>query len=139
MGSDFKVDNRVVFYDGFCVVCSKFINLLIKADKNKLNKFTSISSIYAQNILKKKINTKEIGKFIIYLSRKGKVYSKSDAVIQVFIELGGLYTVFGILKIFPASFRNIFYDFFASNRYKWFGKLDKCHLPPKEIADRFYL
>ena len=39
MGSDFKIDNRIVFYDGFCVVCSKFINLLIYSDKNKLNKF----------------------------------------------------------------------------------------------------
>ena len=39
MGSDFKIDNRIVFYDGFCVVCSKFINLLINSDKNKLNKF----------------------------------------------------------------------------------------------------
>jgi predicted DCC family thiol-disulfide oxidoreductase YuxK len=139
MGSDIKVDNRIVFYDGFCVVCSRFIKLLIRADKNKLNRFTSISSNYAQNILKDKMSSDQIGKFIVYLSKEGKIYSKSDAVIQVFIELGGLYNIFGILKIFPSSFRNIFYDFFASNRYKWFGKLDQCHLPPKEIADRFYL
>jgi predicted DCC family thiol-disulfide oxidoreductase YuxK len=139
MGSDIKVDNRIVFYDGFCVVCSRFIKLLIRADKNKLNRFTSISSNYAQNILKDKMSSDQIGKFIVYLSKEGKIYSKSDAVIQVFIELGGLYNIVGILKIFPSSFRNIFYDFFASNRYKWFGKLDQCHLPPKEIADRFYL
>ena len=50
MGSDFKIDNRIVFYDGFCVVCSNFINLLINSDKNKLNKFTTISSKYAQKI-----------------------------------------------------------------------------------------
>jgi predicted DCC family thiol-disulfide oxidoreductase YuxK len=112
---------------------------LIRADKNKLNRFTSISSNYAQNILKDKMSSDQIGKFIVYLSKEGKIYSKSDAVIQVFIELGGLYNIVGILKIFPSSFRNIFYDFFASNRYKWFGKLDQCHLPPKEIADRFYL
>tara|TARA_B100000902_G_scaffold399280_1_gene469403 strand:+ start:8885 stop:9304 length:420 start_codon:yes stop_codon:yes gene_type:complete len=139
MGSNIKVDNRIVFYDGFCVVCSRFIKLLIRADKNKLNRFTSISSNYAQNILKDKMSSDQIGKFIVYLSKEGKIYSKSDAVIQVFIELGGLYNIVGILKIFPSSFRNIFYDFFASNRYKWFGKLDQCHLPPKEIADRFYL
>ena len=139
MGSDFKVENRIVFYDGFCVVCSKFINLLINSDKNKLNKFTSISSKYAQKILREKMKSEEIGKFIVYLSKDGKIYSKSDAIIQVFIELGGIYNLIGLLKIFPSSFRNIFYDFFASNRYKWFGKRDQCHLPSKEIADRFYL
>tara|TARA_B100000029_G_scaffold22028_1_gene22152 strand:+ start:372 stop:788 length:417 start_codon:yes stop_codon:yes gene_type:complete len=138
MGTDTKVDNRIVFYDGFCVVCSRFINLLIKADKKKLNRFTSISSKFSQKILKKKMQSKEIGKFIVYLSN-GKVYSKSDAVLQIFIELGGIYNFFAFFKIFPSSFRNLFYDFFANNRYKWFGKFDQCHLPSKEIADRFYL
>jgi predicted DCC family thiol-disulfide oxidoreductase YuxK len=85
------------------------------------------------------MKSEEIGKFIVYLSKDGKIYLKSDAVIQVFIELGGIYNLIGLLKIFPSSFRNIFYDFFASNRYKWFGKHDQCHIPPKEIADRFYL
>ena len=84
----------------------------------------------------KRLDSNEVGKFIIYISND-KIYSKSDAVIQVFTELGGFYKLFGILKIFPSSLRNIFYDFFAGNRYKWFGKLDQCHLPPKEIADRF--
>ena len=76
MGSDFKVENRIVFYDGFCVVCSKFINLLINSDKNKLNKFTSISSKYAQKILTEKMKSEEIGKFIVYLSKDGKIYSR---------------------------------------------------------------
>ena len=75
MGSDFKVENRIVFYDGLCVVCSKFINLLINSDKNKLNKFTSISSKYAQKILREKMKSEEIGKFIVYLSKDGKIYS----------------------------------------------------------------
>ena len=138
MGTDTKVDNRIVFYDGFCVVCSRFINLLIKADKKKLNRFTSISSKFSKKILKKKMQSKEIGKFIVYLSN-GKVYSKSDAVLQIFIELGGIYNFFAFFKIFQSRFRNLFYDFFANNRYKWFGKFDQCHLPSKEIADRFYL
>lgn len=135
MGTDTKVD-KIVFYDGFCVVCSRFINLLIKADKRKKNKFTSVTSKFAKKYLDKRLDPDEVGKFIIYISND-KIYSKSDAVIQVFTELGGFYKLFGILKIFPSSLRNIFYDFFAGNRYKWFGKLDQCHLPPKEIADRF--
>ena len=138
MGTNIKINKKIVFYDGFCLVCSRFINLLIKADKKKENRFTSISSQFSKKILKEKLDSKDIGKFIIYLSND-KVYLKSDAVLQIFIEIGGIYKFFTLLKIFPSGFRNIFYDFFASNRYKWFGKLDECHLPSKEIADRFYL
>ena len=138
MDTDIKINNKIIFYDGFCVVCSRFINFLIKVDKRKQNRFASISSKFSQSILKDKLGSKDIGKFIVYLSND-KIYSKSDAVLQIFIELGGLYKFFSILKIFPSNFRNLFYKFFAINRYKWFGKFDECHLPPKEIADRFYL
>ncbi len=138
MGADIKIENKIIFYDGYCIVCSRFINFLIKVDKRKQNRFASISSKFSQSILKDKLGSKDIGKFIVYLSND-KIYSKSDAVLQIFIELGGLYKFFSILKIFPSNFRNLFYKFFAINRYKWFGKFDECHLPPKEIADRFYL
>ena len=107
-------------------------------EKKKENRFTTISSQFSKKILKEKLDSKDIGKFIVYLSND-KVYLKSDAVLQIFIEIGGIYKLFTLLKIFPSGFRNIFYDFFASKRYKWFGKLDECHLPSKEIADRFYL
>ncbi len=136
MGTDIKINNKIIFYDGFCVVCSRFINLIIKSDKKKQTKFTSISSKYSIKTLEERLGSEKIGKFIVYLSNN-KIYTKSDAVIQVFIELGGFYNLFSIFKIFPKSFRNKFYDFFATNRYKWFGKLDQCHVPPKEIADRF--
>ena len=132
MGTNIKINKKIVFYDGFCLVCSRFINLLIKADKKKENRFTTISSQFSKKILKEKLDSKDIGKFIVYLSND-KVYLKSDAVLQIFIEIGGIYKLFTLLKIFPLGFRNIFYDFFASNRYKWFGKLDECHLHSKEI------
>ena len=86
MGTDTKVD-KIVFYDGFCVVCSRFINLLIKADETKKNKFTSVTSKFAKKYLDKRLDSNEVGKFIIYISND-KIYSKSDAVIQVFSELG---------------------------------------------------
>ena len=136
MGSNIKINKNVIIYDGFCVFCSRFINFLIKIDTKKQNIFTSISSEYSKKILINKLNSQEIGKFIVYISNQ-KVYTKSDAVLQIFIDLGGIYRAFTLLKIFPSGFRNLFYNLFANNRYKWFGKLDECHLPSKEIADRF--
>ena len=136
MGSNIKINKNVIIYDGFCVFCSRFINFLIKIDTKKQNTFTSISSEYSKNLLINKLNFQEIGKFIVYISNE-KVYTKSDAVLKIFIDLGGIYKAFTLLKIVPSGLRNLIYNLFANNRYKWFGKLDECHLPSKEIADRF--
>ncbi len=136
MGSDFKINNKVVFYDGYCVVCSRFINLLVNADKKKQISFSNISSNFSKKILKGKLKNEEIGKFIVFLSGN-KVFVRSNAVIQIFIELGGFYKSFYLLKILPQNFRDFFYELFANNRYKWFGKMKECHMPSKELSDRF--
>ena len=37
----------------------------------------------------------------------------------------------------PRPLRDYFYDLFARNRYKFFGKYDACMLPPPEVRSRF--
>ena len=136
MGTDIKVNNKIIFYDGFCVMCSRFIRFIVLLDKRKKFKFSPISSDFASRVLSKKLDKKQVGKFIVYLSNN-KIYKKSDAVIQIMVDIGGLYNIFKLLKIIPSQIRNIFYDIFANNRYKWFGKSDVCHVAPKEIRDQF--
>ena len=136
MGTDIKVNDKIVFYDGFCVMCSRFIRFIVFLDKRKTFKFSAISSDFASKVLSKKLDEKQVGKFIVYLS-ENKVYKKSDAVIQIMIDIGGIFNVFKLLKIFPSKVRDIFYDIFANNRYKWFGRSDVCHVAPKEISDQF--
>ena len=136
MGTDIKVNNKIVFYDGFCVMCSRFIRFIVLLDKRKKFKFSPISSDFASRVLPKKLEKKQVGKFIVYLSNN-KIYKKSDAVIQIMVDIGGLFNIFKLLKIIPSQIRDIFYDIFANNRYKWFGKSDVCHVAPKEIRDQF--
>ncbi len=136
MGTDIKVNNKIIFYDGFCVMCSRFIRFIVLLDKRKKFKFSPISSDFASRVLPKKLEKKQVGKFIVYLSNN-KIYKKSDAVIQIMVDIGGLFNIFKLLKIIPSQIRDIFYDIFANNRYKWFGKSDVCHVAPKEIRDQF--
>jgi predicted DCC family thiol-disulfide oxidoreductase YuxK len=44
---------------------------------------------------------------------------------------------FQIFWIVPAFIRNAVYDFIAKNRYKWFGKKDRCMIPTPEMRSRF--
>ena len=116
MGTDIKVNNKIIFYDGFCVMCSRFIRFIVLLDKRKKFKFSPISSDFASRVLSKKLDKKQVGKFIVYLSNN-KIYKKSDAVIQIMVDIGGLFNIFKLLKIIPSQLRDIFYDIFANNRY----------------------
>ena len=63
MGTDIKVNDKIVFYDGFCVMCSRFIRFIVFLDKRKTFKFSAISSDYASKDLSKKLDEKQVGKF----------------------------------------------------------------------------
>ena len=136
MGSTFKMKKNIIFYDGYCVVCSRFIKFLIKIDKDKMYSFANISSQVSTKILGERMKGQDIGKFII-LYTDHEIYKKSDAVIKIFTGFGGAFTILNILKIFPKVLRDFIYDSFAKYRYRLFGKYDKCDVPSKEIVDRF--
>jgi predicted DCC family thiol-disulfide oxidoreductase YuxK len=41
------------------------------------------------------------------------------------------------LLIVPTPVADLFYDLVAKNRYRIFGKLDACMIPPPEVRARF--
>ena len=136
MGTTYKIKGDIIFYDGYCVICSRFIRQLIKLDKNRKYSFASISSSLSEKFLSSKIDKEQVGKFIILYSGD-KVYKKSDAVIKIFTGFGGGFVLFNLLRVFPKILRDFVYDVFANYRYRLFGKLKQCDIPSKEIVDRF--
>ena len=54
MGSTTKMTKNIIFYDGYCVVCSRFIRFLIKTDKKKIYSFANIPSKISDKILRDK-------------------------------------------------------------------------------------
>lgn len=66
---------------------------------------------------------------------QGQYFEKSDAVLMILPQLGGVWNVFRMGWIFPRGLRDWIYDFVAKNRYVLFGKRDSCRLPtPEERA-----
>ena len=41
------------------------------------------------------------------------------------------------LLVFPRFIRDAFYDWFAKQRYQWFGRYDACFVPTPELEERF--
>ncbi|MFC2130771.1 thiol-disulfide oxidoreductase DCC family protein [Bacteroidota bacterium] len=134
----YKKENPLIIFDGICNLCNSTIEFVIKEDKKKIFRFSSMQSVYAKDVLLNfRLNIKADNSVI--LIDKGKVYTKSTAIIRILKKLGFYYRVFAYLMfIIPAPLRNLLYNFISYNRYKWFGKRKNCTVPQKELEDRFY-
>jgi predicted DCC family thiol-disulfide oxidoreductase YuxK len=66
-----------------------------------------------------------------------RIFTESDAMIEVAIHMGGIWTSARILRIIPRKIRDKCYRFVAKNRYKWFGTQRACSVPSEDIAKRF--
>ena len=128
---------KIILFDGICIFCDSSIRFAIKRDKKKIFKLCSLQSESALRIAKEYNFSAERENLnsVIFL-KDGKVFRKSDAVIEILKELGGLWNLASILLIIPKKLRDFFYDWFGENRYRWFGKKTSCEIFSKEIKER---
>jgi predicted DCC family thiol-disulfide oxidoreductase YuxK len=125
---------RIIFFDGHCNLCNSLVSFLFKIDKNHLFKFSSLQSKTAATELSQQDQRLDS---IVVLIGGEKLY-RSNAIIRIFYELGGSYTILAMLmSIMPLFLRDIFYKFIAQNRFKIFGRKDTCRLPTEEERSYF--
>lgn len=128
--------DRVIFFDGFCNLCSGAVQFVIKRDGKNLFRFASLQSDYAAGALKEfDIEPAQGDSFV--LLENGKVYQRSTAALRVAKKLNGLWPLLYGFIIVPRFVRDAVYNFIAKNRYKWFGKQESCWLPTPELKAKF--
>ncbi|NOS94128.1 MAG: thiol-disulfide oxidoreductase DCC family protein [Cyclobacteriaceae bacterium] len=134
MGADHSI-NKVILFDGVCNLCAASVTFVIQRDPSARFRFASLQSSYGQEKL---INAGFKSHFdTIVLLKDGKVYTRSDAALEVARDLKGLWPALYIFKIVPAFIRNGIYNWIATNRYKWFGKKESCMIPTPDLKARF--
>jgi predicted DCC family thiol-disulfide oxidoreductase YuxK len=131
--------NPVLLYDGVCGLCNRLVQFVLKRDRRARFRFAALQSAYAGRILQPRgIDSQDLNTFY-YLDESGeRLAARSDAVISVLRELGGLWTAVAVaLSLFPKWLRDWGYGVIARNRYRIFGKYESCLLPEKKYQDRF--
>lgn len=130
--------NVVILFDGVCNFCNRTVNLMINYDQFRVLKFSPNQSVAGQKMAKEfEIDTQAIKTVIAII--EGKVYFKTDAIIEISKRLSGWPRIFSLLKFIPKPIRDFFYDIFAKYRYTLFGKKPHCMLPDLSVKDRFLL
>ena len=116
----------LVQFDGVCILCSRTVNFILKADRRKKFMFQTLQNS----------ESKEPGDSVIVTDGQ-KTYSHFDAVLKIAEELGGIYRMAAIFRLIPRNWRHSLYLWIARNRYRWFGARESCYLPSAEEIERF--
>ncbi len=126
----------IILFDGVCNLCNNSVQFIINRDAKAKFKFASLQSQTGQELLKQ-FNQSGSELISVMLIRNDRLYSKSNAALEIARQLSGAWPALYIFKIIPSFLRDWIYDWIASNRYRWFGKKDECMIPTPELKSRF--
>jgi predicted DCC family thiol-disulfide oxidoreductase YuxK len=114
---------RIIFFDGICLLCNGFVNYVFNYDNKHQFKYSPLQSKTALNLL----SQSELKLDSIVYFEDNKTYKRSTAVLRIMFHLGGVWSLLSVtLAIIPTPIRDFFYNFVAQNRYKVFGKSKIC-------------
>jgi predicted DCC family thiol-disulfide oxidoreductase YuxK len=130
----------VLLYDGVCGFCNKTVQMILDHDRKGTMLFAALQSDYGRAIVERHPGLRGVDS-VVYVERSQgggeRVHVRSDAALRVLKYLGGAWKLLLVAYVIPKPVRDFFYDLFARNRYRLFGKYDSCMLPPPEVRARF--
>ena len=125
--------SRVVIFDTSCLLCSSFIQTLLKIDQGSLY-YSGFESEFAKDILTDQLRlTPET--VVFYDS--GELLIKSRAVLEILRYTGRPYRWLRIFRLIPTTLLDRLYDWIARNRYAWFGQSSQCFMPDENYQAKF--
>lgn len=125
-------------YDGDCVLCDGAIGFTLRHEKAAQIQFISIQSPNGCELARMHGIDPSSPESFLFISN-GKACMKSDGVIELSTYLRGTASVVRFGWIIPRPLRDWLYTLIARNRYKWFGKKQRCIIPDDKHRARFVL
>jgi len=128
----------IVFYDGVCGLCDRFIHFLLRVDRRGKFFFGPLQGVTAARVL---VQTQGMPSTVV-LWHTGRASTHSTAVVRILWLLGrsagmagvGWWALGSALWLVPKPLRDWGYGFVAKHRYRWFGQYDVCRLPVASVV-----
>ena len=152
---------HILFYDGTCKFCDRFVQLGLRHDRARLWRYSPLQSDFATRELARfDINAADLDSVHALIAggtgvtarvapesaaataRDGdatpKLLSSSDAAAFFYRTLSGWPRPLGwLLTAMPRFIREPLYRLIARNRYRLFGRYETCKVPMPEQRDLF--
>lgn len=135
-----NVPRPVILFDGVCNLCNASVRWVLRRDARAEFDFASLQSVAAKRMLEAagvKGGADALPDAIFLIDRDG-VHTGAAAATRIARRLSLPHSLLGVLgAAVPDSIADRVYRFVARNRYRWFGRRDRCALPSPEHAARF--
>ena len=133
--------NPIVLYDGVCGLCNHLVQFLLKRDTHDRFRFASLQSEFANNLLTHHgVDPHDLDTVYVvrdYGQPNQSLLARSDAILFMLTQLGGLWKLAGVGRVLPKASRDTVYKTVARNRYRVFGKHESCILPEPQHRAKF--
>ncbi|MFZ0279391.1 MAG: DCC1-like thiol-disulfide oxidoreductase family protein [Candidatus Sulfotelmatobacter sp.] len=132
----------ILLYDGVCALCNRFVQFILRRDRNAIFRFASLQSAFAAPILSRHgASPTDLDTVYVVVDHElpdEYLLSRSEAVLFVLKQLARPWRALAsLLQILPKSLRDAVYNAVARRRYRIFGRYEVCMLPPDQHRGRF--
>jgi predicted DCC family thiol-disulfide oxidoreductase YuxK len=125
----------VIFFDGVCGLCNRFVDFVIRRDRQGVFRLAPLQGETARDRLAE-ADVVDL-KTVVLVDASG-TYRKSTAVLRVLGCLGIFWKIAAaLLWVIPRPLRDLGYSWIATNRYAIFGRKETCRLPSAAERERF--
>lgn len=133
--------NPVILYDGVCGLCNRLVQFILKRDTRDRFRFASLQSEWSSTLLQRhNLDPDDLDTVYVVVDHAKpteRLLARSDAILFLLRELGGIWKLMSAGKILPRIMRDAVYKLVARNRYRVFGKYDSCMLPDPQHRAKF--
>ncbi|OJF98723.1 thiol-disulfide oxidoreductase DCC family protein [Pararhizobium antarcticum] len=132
----FDDSHAILVFDGECLVCSGWVNVVLRHDRAGRFRFLTAQSPLGEALYRHYgLETRNYETNI--LIEHGCAFFKSEGAIRMAAGLGYPFKLSPALRILPRRLRDALYDLVARNRYRIAGRRDRCYVPTAEHTSRF--
>ena len=123
---------NIVVFDGYCIMCSKYVLWLAKRNKIKNIYFTHFESTF----IKDNYPFIKLGNTVFVINENEEILVRSKAVKHCINQTNLNFILKFLFNVIPSFILDIFYTVISKTRYKIFGKKQSCSYPNQLISER---
>jgi predicted DCC family thiol-disulfide oxidoreductase YuxK len=127
----------VLFFDGECGFCAASVRRVARLDKHGKVEFAPLQGKLAAEMELTGHAADRGGTLVVLREADGRIFTRSDALIELARVLGGFWKLAIVARFIPRSLRDVVYRWIADHRQFLAGKSATCALPTSELRRRF--
>jgi predicted DCC family thiol-disulfide oxidoreductase YuxK len=137
-GRQSEEETVILFYDGHCGLCHRFVRFVMAEDIHNSIQFAPLQGKAFQKAASKETRD-SLPDSLVIKTKENHLLTESDGVLHMLVQLGGIWKFLGTTgRFLPLKLRNVIYRLVARNRKKVFAApADTCPVIPARYRDRF--